>query len=119
MRTYSKGVKVWPPPDTEAFVDLPINTIVRLDITTFVVGYTEAFVESGDESFLIGLVRVKVPTGPGSSAGFVGWTMWAGLQDVDSQLVESVGDLEDQDVREAVILLISYMYDETTVRYVE
>jgi hypothetical protein len=45
--------------------------------------------------------------------------MLAGLKDVDSQLVESVGDLEDQDVREAVILPISYMYDETTVRYVE
>jgi hypothetical protein len=118
-RTYSKGVKVRPPPDTEAFVDLPINTIVRLDITTFVVGYTEALVKSGDESFLVGFVRVKVPAGAGSSAGVQGELMWAGLKDVDLQLVESVGDLEDQDVREAVILPISYLYDEARVRYVE
>jgi hypothetical protein len=42
---------------------LPINTIVRLDITTFVVGYTEALVQSGDESFLVGFIGVKIPTG--------------------------------------------------------
>jgi hypothetical protein len=66
-KTHRKSIHVGPPPGTKTLGDLPVLTIVRLDIAAFVVGDTEAFVESGDEAFLVGLVRVEVSSGTGIS----------------------------------------------------
>lgn len=71
-----------------------------LDVVTLVVGNAKGLVESLLESVNVRLVWVEVSARPGM---FNSNLPMAGC-DPDSQLVESVGDLENQDVREAMVL---------------
>jgi len=65
--THGKSVKVGPPPNTQAFGDLPI-AMSGLDISPLTVGDTEAFVKSSQKTILVGLAGVKV-----SSRAIVSW----------------------------------------------
>jgi hypothetical protein len=67
-RTHGKSIKVGPPPDRQAFGDLPI-TPGWLGISALAVGDTETFIESGEETFLIGLAWIEVSSGTGISHG--------------------------------------------------
>ena len=99
MTTHGKSIKVRPPPDTQAFSDLPI-IVGWLDVSPFTVGNTKTFIESDQETFLVGLAGIEVPSG----------TIISHVQsDVEDylQLVKGIGDLKDEDVWEAVILDVS------------
>jgi hypothetical protein len=60
--THGKSIKVGPPPNTQAFSNLPI-AMSRLDISPLAIGDTEAFIESGQETFLVGLAGIEVSSG--------------------------------------------------------
>jgi hypothetical protein len=62
---YGKSIKVGPPPNTQAFGNLPIVPVGWLGITPLVVGDTKTFVKSSQETFLISLVGVEVSSGTG------------------------------------------------------
>ena len=62
---YGESVKVGPPPNTQAFGNLPIVPLGRLGISTLVVGNAKTFVKSSQEAFLVSLVGVEVSTGTG------------------------------------------------------
>jgi len=71
-----------------------------LDVSPFTVGNTKTFIESDQETFLVGLAGIEVPSG----------TIISHVQsDVEDylQLVKGIGDLKDEDVWEAVILDVS------------
>jgi hypothetical protein len=61
-RTHGKSIKVRPPPNTQTFSNLPI-AMSRLDISPLAIGDTKAFIESGQETFLIGLAGIEVSSG--------------------------------------------------------
>jgi hypothetical protein len=60
--THGKSIKVGPPPNTQAFSNLPI-AMSRLDISPLAIGNTKALIESGQETFLVGLAGVEVSSG--------------------------------------------------------
>jgi hypothetical protein len=60
--THGKSIKVGPPPNTQAFSNLPI-AMSRLDISSLAIGDTEAFVKSSQETFLVGLAGIEVSSG--------------------------------------------------------
>jgi hypothetical protein len=63
--TYGEGIKVGPPPNTQAFSNLPVVPVGWLGISPLVVGDTKTFIKSSQETFLISLVGVEVPSGTG------------------------------------------------------
>lgn len=76
---------------------------MTLGIANVILGDTESLFESSSETFLIGLVGIEISTGAIVS-----------VNDKDgdvcmrnSQFVEGVGYLEDKNMREAVVLLVS------------
>jgi hypothetical protein len=60
--THGKSIKVGPPPNTQAFSNLPI-AMSRLDISPLAIGDTKTFIESGQEAILVGLAWVEVSSG--------------------------------------------------------
>jgi len=60
--THGKGIKVGPPPNTQAFSNLPI-AMSGLDISPLAIRDTKAFIESGQETFLVGLAGIEVSSG--------------------------------------------------------
>lgn len=60
--THGKSIKVGPPPDTQAFSNLPI-TMSGLDIPPLAVGDTKTFIESGQETFLVGFAGIEISSG--------------------------------------------------------
>jgi hypothetical protein len=66
--TYGKSIKVGPPPDTQAFRNLPI-AVGRFDISPLAIRDTKAFVKSSQETFLIGLAGVEISSGATISSG--------------------------------------------------
>jgi len=65
MIAHRKGIEVGPPPDTQAFGNLPIVPLGRLGISTLVVGNAKTFVKSSQETFLVSLVGVEVSSRTG------------------------------------------------------
>jgi hypothetical protein len=60
--THGKSIKVGPPPNTQAFSNLPI-AMSRLDISPLAIVDTKTFIESGQEAILVGLAWVEVSSG--------------------------------------------------------
>jgi hypothetical protein len=65
--THGKSVKIGPPPDTQAFSNLPI-AMSGFSITSIFVGYPKTFIESGQKTFLVGLAWIEVSSGTVVSA---------------------------------------------------
>ena len=60
--THGEGIKVGPPPNPHAFGNLPLP-MSGLDIPPLAVGDTKTFIESGQETFLVGLAGIEVSSG--------------------------------------------------------
>jgi len=60
--THGKCIKIGPPPNTQAFSNLPI-AMSGLDISALAVRDTKTFIESGQEAFLVGLAGIEISSG--------------------------------------------------------
>jgi hypothetical protein len=60
--THGKSIKVGPPPNTQAFSNLPV-AMSGLSISPLAIWDTKTFIESGQETFLVGLTGIEVSSG--------------------------------------------------------